>query len=68
MQSPLAGEINGFLLEVMVKSMTLKLHETGELYDDSTRRSRFSIDFVRNLYKLVRASLAYTTRMRTQVT
>lgn len=38
-----------------MKSMTLKLHETGELYDDATRRQRFSADFVRNLYKLVRA-------------
>ena len=57
-QSPLTAEINGFLIEVMVKSMTLKLHETGELYDESTRRTRFSQDFIRNLYKLVRSLCA----------
>lgn len=49
----MTSEINGFLLDVMVKSMTLKLHETGELYDESTRRVRFGADFIRNLYKLV---------------
>lgn len=54
MQNPLTSEINGFLLDVMTKSMTLTLHETGELYDEATRRNRFSQDFIRNLYKLVR--------------
>ncbi|KAL6049946.1 RasGEF domain-containing protein [Balamuthia mandrillaris] len=49
---------NRFLLEIIAKSMVLKIHATGEISDESTRRTRFSPSFHENLSKLVRTLFA----------